>query len=160
MDDYRELRDRIKAFQPQRATLMTGVVVRIDGLEAVIRMGSTEVTARLRATALPGDGQLLITPAVDSAVVVGSLSGDLTELVVLAVDKADRIEMTGEVVINGGGRGGMVNVGDLTDRLNKLVETFNAHTHNIATGGSATTVPSSVLAAFRRSDYEDSQVTH
>lgn len=159
MDDYRKLRDRLKAFQPQRATLMTGVVVRIDGLEAVIRMGSTEVTARLRATALPGEGQLLITPAVGSAVVVGSLSGDLTELVVLAVDKADRIEMTGEVVINGGGRGGMVNVGDLTDRLNKLVETFNTHTH-IATGGSATTVPSSVLAAFRRSDYEDSQVAH
>lgn len=159
MDDYRELRDRLKAFQPQRATLMTGVVVRIDGLEAVVRMGSTEVAARLRATALPGDGQLLITPAVDSAVVVGSLSGDLTELVVLAVDKADRIEMTGEVVINGGGRGGMVNVGDLTDRLNKLVETYNAHTH-IATGGSATSIPSSVLDTFRRGDYEDSRVKH
>lgn len=159
MDDYRELRDRIKAFQPRRATLMTGVVVRIDGLEAVIRMGSTEVAARLRATALPGDGQLLITPAVDSAVVVGSLSGDLTELVVLAVDKADRIEMTGEVVINGGGRGGIVNVGDLTDRLNKLVETFNTHTH-IESGGSTTLVPSSVLAAFRRGDYEDNRVKH
>lgn len=159
MDDYRELRDRLKAFQPQRATLMTGVVVRIDGMEAVIRMGSIEVTARLRATALPGDGQLLITPAANSAVVLGSLSGDLTELVVLAVDKADRIEMTGEVVINGGGRGGMVNVGDLTDRLNKLVETFNTHTH-IATGGSATSIPSSVLDTFRRGDYEDSRVKH
>lgn len=159
MDDYRELRDRLKAFQPQRATLMTGVVVRIDGLDAVVRMGSTEVTARLRATALPGDGQLLITPAVDSAVVVGSLSGDLAELVVLAVDKADRIEMTGEVVINGGGKGGLVNVESLTNKLNELVQAYNAHTH-IASGGSATTVPSSMLDTFRRGDYEDNRVKH
>lgn len=159
MDDYRELRDRLKAFQPQRATLMTGVVVRIDGLEAVIRMGSTEVTARLRATALPGDGQLLITPAVNSAVVLGSLSGDLTELVVLAVDKADRIEVTGEVVINGGGKGGLVNVESLTNKLNELVQAYNTHTH-IASGGSATSIPSSVLDTFRRGDYEDNSVKH
>lgn len=159
MDDYRKLRDRLKALQPQRATLMMGVVVRIDGLEAVVRMGSTEVTARLRATALPGDGQLLITPAVGSAVVVGSLSGDLAELVVLAVDKADRIDLTGEVVINGGGKGGLVNVESLTNKLNELVRAFNTHTH-IASGGSATTVPSSVLDTFRRGDYEDNRVKH
>lgn len=159
MDDYSKLRDRLKALQPQRATLMMGVVVRIDGLEAVVRMGSTEVTARLRATALPGAGQLLITPAVGSAVVLGSLSGDLTELVVLAVDKADRIDMTGEVVINGGGKGGLVNVESLTNKLNELVQAFNTHTH-IASGGSVTTVPSSVLDTFRRSDYEDTQVKH
>lgn len=159
MDDYSELRERLKSFQSQRATLMTGVVVRIDGLEAVIRMGSTEVTSRLRATALPGDGQLLITPAVNSAVVLGSLSGDLTELVVLAVDRAERIEMTGEVVINGGGRGGLVNVESLTSKLNELVQAYNSHTH-IASGGSATTIPSSVLDTFRRSDYEDNRVKH
>ena len=159
MDDYSKLRDRLKALQPQRATLMMGVVVRIDGLEAVVRMGSTEVTARLRATALPGAGQLLITPAVGSAVVLGSLSGDLTELVVLAVDKADRIDMTGEVVINGGGKGGLVNVESLPNKLNELVQAYNTHTH-IASGGSVTTVPSSVLDTFRRGDYEDTQVKH
>lgn len=159
MDDYRKLRDRLKALQPQRATLMMGVVVRIDGLEAVVRMGSTEVTARLRATALPGAGQLLITPAVGSAVVLGSLSGDLTELVVLAVDKADRIEMTGEVTLNGGSLGGLINVGDLTTKLNELVQTFNTHTHTDSMGGQTLT-PLTPASTFRRSDYEDNQVKH
>lgn len=159
MDRYRELRDRLQGLHRTPTGILVGKVVRVNGLEVEVAMGNTRVSARLRPTALPNDAQLLITPAVDSAVVLGSLSGDLTELMVLAVDKADRIEMTGEVVINGGGKGGLVNVENLTNKLNKLVQVFNTHTH-IASGGSATTVPSSVLDTFRRGDYEDTQVKH
>lgn len=159
MDPYKELQQRLSGLHRTPSTLMVGRVVRIDGEEAVVKMGSTEVAARLRATQLPNDAKLLITPAVDSAVVLGSLSGDFTELVVLAVDKADRIDFTGEVVLNGGGKGGIINVADLTAKLNRLVEDFNKHTH-IGNMGTATTIPTPLLAKFRREDYEDDHIQH
>lgn len=159
MDPYKELQQRLSGLHRTPSTLMVGRMVRIEGEEAVVRMGSTEVTARLRATSLPNESQLLITPAVDSAVVLGSLSGDLTELVVLAVDKADRIEFTGEVVLNGGEKGGIINVADLTAKLNQLVDDFNKHTH-IGNMGTATTIPTPLLAKFMRGDYEDERIKH
>lgn len=159
MDPYRELRDRLQGLHRTPTGILFGKVVRVNGLEVEVAMGNTRVSARLRPTALPNDAQLLITPAVDSAVVLGSLSGDLTELVVLAIDKADRIEMTGEVILNGGGLGGLINVGDLTTKLNELVQTFNTHTHTDSMGGQTLT-PLTPASTFRRSDYEDNQVKH
>lgn len=159
MDPYRELRDRLNGLRRTPTGIIVGKVERVNGLEVEVAMGNTRVAARLRPTALPNDAQLLITPAVDSAVVLGSLSGDLTELVVLAVDKADRIETTGEVILNGGGLGGLINVGDLTAKLNELVQTFNTHTHTDSMGGTTLT-PLKPAATFRRGDYEDNQVKH
>lgn len=158
MDPYRELRDRLSAMNQQPMTLMSGKVKKVDGLEVVVQMGSTEVTAQLRATAMKQDGQILMTPAVDSAVVVGSLSGDLTRLVVLAMDRCDKIEMKGEVVLNGGQYGGMVQVEELTSKLNELVNAFNTHTHPCPQGS---TSPSTTVAkSFVRSDYENTKVKH
>ena len=159
MDPYRELRDRLQGLHRTPTGIIVGKVVRVNGLEVDVAMGNTRVAARLRPTSLPNEAQLLITPAVDSAVVLGSLSGDLTELVVLAIDKADRIEMTGEVILNGGGLGGLINVDDLTTKLNELVQTFNTHTHTDSMGGQTLT-PSKPAASFRRGDYEDNQVKH
>lgn len=139
-------------------TLMSGVVKKVDGLEVVVQMGSTEVTAQLRATAIKQDGQILMTPAVDSAVVIGSLSGDLTHLVVLAMDRCDKIEMKGEVVLNGGQYGGMVQVEELTSKLNELVNAFNTHTHTHPQG--PTYAPTTAAKSFVRSDYEDTKIKH
>lgn len=158
MDKYRELRDRLSALNKQPMTLMSGVVKKVDGLEVVVQMGSTEVTAQLRATAIKQDGQILMTPAVDSAVVVGSLSGDLTQLVVLAMDRCDKIEMKGEVVLNGGQYGGMVQVEELTSKLNELVNAFNTHTHPHPQG--QTSAPTTGAKSFVRSDYENTKVKH
>lgn len=158
MDPYRELRDRLSGLNKQPMTLMSGVVKKVDGLEVVVQMGSTEVTAQLRATAMKQDGQILMTPAVDSAVVVGSLSGDLTRLVVLAMDRCDKIEMKGEVVLNGGQYGGMVQVEELTSKLNELVRAFNTHTHTCPQGSTST--PTTAAKSFVRSDYENTKVKH
>ena len=160
MDRYRELRDRLSAMNKQPMTLMSGKVKKVDGLEVVVQMGSTEVTAQLRATAMKQDGQILMTPAVDSAVVVGSLSGDLTRLVVLAMDRCDKIEMKGEVVLNGGQYGGMVRVEDLTSKLNELVRAFNTHTHVVDIPKAITATIPTPAKPFVRSDYENTKVKH
>ena len=144
-------------------TLMSGKVKKVDGLEVVVQMGSTEVTAQLRATAMKQDGQILMTPAVDSAVIVGSVSGDLTQLVVLAMDRCDKIEMKGEVVLNGGQYGGIIRVEDLTSKLNELVQAFNNHTHMTSYGVSGTPstgTPATIAKPFVRSDYENTKIKH
>ena len=160
MDKYRELRDRLSALNKQPMTLMRGVVKKVDGLEVVVQMGSTEVTAQLRATAIKQDGQILMTPAVASAVVIGSLSGDLTHLVVLAMDRCDKIEMKGEVVLNGGQYGGMIRVDDLTTKLNDLVRAFNTHTHVVDIPKAITATIPTPAKPFVRSDYEDTKIKH
>ena len=63
---------------------------------------------RLRASEAANDSQMLIVPRKGTAVIVGSLSGDLSQLVVLSVDAIDRIE------INGGQLGGLINIQQLT----------------------------------------------
>ena len=159
-DPYRTLRDRFVALNQQPMTFMTGKVKKVDGLEVVVQMGSTEVTAQLRPTAIKQDGQILMTPAVDSAVVIGSLSGDLTRLIVLAMDRCDKIEMKGEVVLNGGQYGGMIRVDDLTTKLNDLVRAFNTHTHVVDIPKAITAPIPTPAKPFVRNDYENTKVKH
>lgn len=84
----------------------------------------------------------------------------------LKVDK-DVIEF------NGGSLNGLIKIDDLTRRLNDLVNTFNAHTHNVPAGSfliSATSgvsnpapipvqTPSNNASAFNKSDYENLKIT-
>lgn len=100
------------------------------------------------------DSHLLITPAIGSAVIVGSLSGDLAELVVLAVDRVESI------VINGGRLGGLINIDALTDKLNELVQSINSHTHISGGKGAPTGTPIKQAQSFRASDYEDDKIKH
>lgn len=88
------------------------------------------------------------------------------------------LENDGKVIqINGGDNKGMVNIEDLTSKLNKLVNevnqlriTFNTHTHQVATTGtsvaqsgiaSPTASPMSTsISSFSSGDYEDTKITH
>lgn len=160
MDGYRELRERLQELTRRRgATLLQGIVKAVDGRECSVEIGSLTVPGvRLRASAVERDGELLVVPKIGSAVIVGSLSGDLGELAVLGVDAAET------VTVNGGSLGGLVNIGELTERLNALVEAFNSHTHQVTVshpGGTFTTVkPGGQAKKFVRGDYEDEKVTH
>lgn len=84
-------------------------------------------------------------PAVGSYVVVSFLSPSVG--VAVLFDKVDKItvkigdmtaEMTADgVVFNGGALGGLINIRELTDKINALIAAFNNHTHEIPTGGVA-----------------------
>ena len=159
MDQYRQLRDSIASLIPQRAAILQGIVKAVGGITCTVTVGNIDIPGvRLRASELDNDQQLLITPKVGSPVILGSLSGDLTDLAVLQVDQA------ASITINGGSLGGLINIVDLTQRLNDLVQAFNAHTHSVTVahpGGTFTTLkPAASASSFNRSDYEDTLVTH
>ncbi|WP_288744914.1 hypothetical protein [uncultured Prevotella sp.] len=101
---------------------------------------------------------MLVTPKVGTAVTMGSLSGDMAELVVVQVDHVERIE------VNGGLLGGLVNIGELTAKINELVDAFNSHTHQVTVahpGGTFTTVkPMKAANRFVQGDYEDETIKH
>ncbi len=159
MDPYRQLRDSLSGLVPSRATLLQGIVKSVSGITCTVTVGSLDIPGvRLRASELDDSSHILITPKPGSPVILGSLSGDLADLVVLQVDHIDTI------TVNGGSLGGLINIAQLTEKLNALVKAFNAHTHDVAVshpGGTFTTLPTDTSAAsFNKSDYEDPLITH
>jgi phage gp45-like len=155
---YRELRERLKGVSPTSITYTSGTVVRVEGTVATVQIGDSQWETQLRATEVDNDGQMLVVPKVGSAVVLACLSGDYRQMVVIAVDEAERIEISGEVVINGGKNGGMVNITDLTKILNNMITSYNTHTHAVA--GAVTKPVEKVVQSVKNSDYEDKQVKH
>ena len=161
MDDYRQLQEHLRNVAGGRKTISIyqGIVKSVDGNLCEVTVGNINIPGvRLKASELDDDGLMLITPKVGSAVTIGSLSGDLTELVVLQVDHIETI------VINGGKLGGLINIGQLTDKINELVESFDSHTHQVTVshpGGTFTTVkPMESAKTFDKGDYEDDKIKH
>ena len=120
MDAYRELQERLRKLGGRALSLYQGVVESVeDGTCTVIIDGLAIPDIRLRATTTEDDMELLIIPAVGSGVIVGSLTGGFEQLVILSIDRADQI------ILNGGHRGGLVLVHELTQRVNTLERELN-----------------------------------
>lgn len=155
MDHYRELAQLIKGATAGSASVLLsqGIVTRVDGILCDIEVGGMTIPdVRLRASQAEADRHLLIVPKVGSAVIVGSLTGDWTQLVILAVDEAESI------ILNGGKLGGLVNIEPLTAKLNELIQLFNSHTHTAPNG--ATTPPVTAAQSLNRKDFEDTTIKH
>lgn len=146
-------------------TVYQGIVASVEGITCTVTFGSQNVSGiRLRASKAENDSQILLVPRAGSAVIVCSLSGDLSDLAVIAVDEVERIE------INGGRLGGLINIEQLTDKLNALVDAFNSHTHTIPIGGVICEKPNAApvrvpevknpASSFNAGDYEDETINH
>lgn len=161
MDEYRKLQENLRRASGNGRTISIyqGIVRSVTGNLCEVTVGGITISGvRLKASEMDDDGKMLITPKTGSAVTIGSLSGDLAELVVLQVDHIETI------VINGGKLGGLINIEQLTDKINELVEAFNGHTHQVTVshpGGTFTTVkPTSSAKSFKKDDYEDVKIKH
>lgn len=163
MDQYRRLRDNLIQMMGagKEITIWQGIVKSVEGTTCTVTFGTLDVEGvRLRASLADNESHLLIVPKLGTAVVVGSLSNDLSMLVVLSVDEVESI------TINGGKLGGLINIESLTQKINELVRTFNNHTHQVSTTGSATAQTGTAAAVtskaseLNKSDYEDTKVTH
>lgn len=164
--EQRLIRNIREAAGPKPLTVYQGIVASVEGITCTVTFGSQDVSGiRLRASEADNQAQIILVPRVGTAVVVGSLSGDLSQLVVLSVDEVERIE------INGGKLGGLINIEAITDKINQLVEAFNAHTHIIPTGAivcgtypnaNPVTAPKTLSPAskFNKRDYEDTTIKH
>lgn len=165
MDRHRELANHLRAFAQGAKTvsIRQGIVKSVSGDTCEVETDGIIIPdVRLRASLAEVDGAMLVTPAVGSAVIVGALSDDLAELAVLAVDKIESIviRQAKSIVINGGTLGGLVNIEQLTDKLNELVRLVNSHTHVSGSKGTPTTPPAQQASSFTASDYEDSKIKH
>lgn len=161
MDTYKKLADSLNSMMDQNRTITIyqGIVKRVHGNLCDLQVGNMLIEdVRLRASETVDEAEILLVPAIGSAVTIGSLSGDFKELVVIAFDKVDSIKATGTITINGGKLGGMININDLTAKLNELVQKYNSHTHTTPHGVSG--VPISSAANFNVSDYEDNKIKH
>lgn len=162
MDNNKRLADNIRNLMGgKNITVYQGIVKSVEGITCTVTFGSLDVDGvRLRASETENDSHLLIVPKKGTAVTVGSLSGDLAQLVVLAVDEVESI------TINGGKLGGLINIEALTAKINDLVEKFNGHTHQVTTTGTATSQTGTAAATamtaenFDKNDYEDKLITH
>ena len=177
MANEKTLIDMIReAAGAQPMAIYQGIVKSVDdGETCTVTFGSLDVSdIRLRASLADVDKQILLTPKVGSAVVVGSLSGDYTQMAVLQMDEVDSIKIGSsddacKIELNGGELGGLVKIEELTSKLNELVEKFNSfvtgyntHKHVESLGG--TTLPPASQAQqanqFNKSDYEDENIMH
>lgn len=154
MNEYSKLKEYLaKIGGGKDITIYQGIVNSVDGCLCEVQVGGIAIPdVRLRASEMDDDGQMLVTPKVGTAVIFGSLSGDLSQLVILQVDHIETI------VINGGKLGGLINIEQLTDKINELVNTFNTHTHTGVHGPTGT--PNGTANNFDKGDYEDETIKH
>ena len=154
MDQYKELRERLRGVAPQHEmSVLQGIVKSVSGCTCEVEIGSLIVPdVRLRASETDDNGEMLIVPKVGTAVIVRSLSGDYANLVVLSVDHVESI------TINGGKLGGLVNIEDLTKKINELIKVVNNHTHQGTHG--PTGPPLTKAQEFKKTDYEDVTIKH
>ena len=161
MDKYKELADNLRRVLGNKGVaISTGIVKSVSGILCEIEVGKLVVPdVRLRASETADDGEILLIPKVGTAVVFGSLTGDLSQLVVLQIDHVESIKITGSISINDGNLGGLIKIAELTNKLNTLVQSFNTHTHT-GNMGAPTSPPVSPAQQFNKSDYEDTKIKH
>ena len=135
-----------------------------------------------RYKAITNNGCKLIFDKVDNSTFRNNLimlDGDLPSIIAnLLLEQLNSgestLKMNNEIIeFNGGGLKGLVELDNLTSKLNAFVNTFNSHTHNVPAGsflvGATAGVPSPApvpvtspmqsAQSFNASDYENEKIT-
>lgn len=95
MDKYRRLADLLKGRNEAKETFFTATFVSSQGDTCTINVDGLELDGvRLKPTTAQTENKVLLTPAEGSDVLVGSFSGDFSNLFVLSADVVDTIEIT------------------------------------------------------------------
>lgn len=151
--EIKQLIRNIAAFN-EGLILFEAEVTKSEDTECVIKyQGLEHKNVRLVCGFSQSLTTMIIKPAVGSTVLVADLSnGKMRDLVVLMVENVEK------VIFNGGELGGLIKIEELTDKLNALVNAFNAHVHPVA--GNTTSTIAQPLQLFNKADYEDEKIKH
>ena len=154
---------------------LVGEVKSVEGESCTVDVAGLEIDeVRLTAVNDGADGKLLITPKEGSMVLLADMSGGtLRDLAVVGFTNVEKIEATiGQITLNGGDNGGLVNIKDLTNKLNNLEKDINKLKQAFTTwvpvpqdGGSSLKAGVASWAAQQLvqtqvSDIEDDKITH
>jgi hypothetical protein len=171
------LRDTVREMLLDGAVQATVVSVDKDAATIVAHGLKEDVDyfdVRLRAVLDDNNGRgVLAYPVEGSQVVIGWLDGIDTmgyvsqlsdiESFRLVVDNGVSLDLTatGQLLLNGDALGGLVQVGPLVKRINKLEERMNSHQHLV---GKAPTLPdlasNPLIVATKVTDLENPNVKH
>ena len=161
MDDIHKIKDCLRELAGG-APIETEVakVLSVDGAVCkVSRVRDGMVIDRVRLNAIStADKGIVVTPKTGTYVLVSRL-GEVNWFVTLC-GEVEKITIDAEtkIVINGGHLGGLVRIGVLIEELNRLVETFNTHTHSVPNGTSLAPTPQA--SGFSSETLEDDNITH
>jgi len=110
---------------------------------------------------LGGTTGLFIEPVVDSKVVVSFLSREIAYISLFTDIENVYLDFNSQVIFNGGSNGSMVDINDLTYRLNlienkvnAIITAYNAHVH-VETGGSTSPTVSLVAGSLSLTSQPD-----
>jgi hypothetical protein len=85
----------MSGFQTSGQVFFPATVESVAGNTCTVTVDGLSISnVRLKATTTKTDNQVLLTPAAGSNVLVGSFSGDLSNLFVLSADVIDTVEIT------------------------------------------------------------------
>lgn len=161
----KEVRDAIRKISGADGAEFTFFHASVESVQddtcTIDRNGLKIPDVALNASVDGNPNNLFIKPKTGSTVLIADLSdGQLRDLAVIGWSEVESI------TINGGQLGGLVKIAELTSKLNALVQTFNAHTHTVATTGTAAAQSgtaastTSQASTFSASDYEDTKIKH
>lgn len=95
MDKYRRLAELLKGRVEPKETFFTAKFVSSQGDTCTINVDGLELDGvRLKPTTAKSENRVLLTPTKGSDVLVGSFSGDFSNLFVLSADVVENIEIT------------------------------------------------------------------
>ena len=161
MDDVRKIKECLRELAGD-APVETEVakVLSADGAECTVervRDGMVISPVRLNAISTADKG-IVVTPKTGTYVLVSRLGESGWFITLCGEVEKITIDAETKIVINGGHLGGLVRIGDLIYELNRLVETFNTHTHSVLNGTSLAPTPQA--SGFNSETLEDDNITH
>ena len=137
MDNYTEIRNKIRAMSGQRTPLLlTGKVESVEDETCTVSIGDLKLTGvRLRSVVNGEASKLLVTPKQGSYVTLSDLSGELRETEVIGYSEIEAIDIetgsdinincNGTVTFNGGQHEGIVIAEEIRKKLNNLESEIN-----------------------------------
>lgn len=176
MTEDEKLRNAFERLQDgaRQAQLRWVTVTRVD--KENLMMDAVGVSDDLEYYGIQlGMGAFNICPKVGSGCLVGIVEGQETDAFLISAEEIEEVQIKADtsITFNNGELGGMVKVGNLTDKINELIKAFNNHTHtlpesSVAVQGSATsqaninpiTVPAinDKHASLKRNEIENERV--
>lgn len=177
MDKYRQIAELMKGFQLSGNVFFPAIVESIEGVTCTVKVDNLSISdVKLKPTTEETENTFLLTPAIGSAVLVGSLSGDYKSLFILHADalsaaylKVDKMSFKVDksgVEINEGNNKGLVKIDDMVKWMQKVYSDLQTIKTLLSTSpGKPSGVPLAIVfnpstPSPVLSDFENKKVTH
>jgi len=172
-----EIKKKWQEMIAMKSYIFPAKVKSINSDKAIVEFEGLQLPARLTSVINTNEERSFIIPELESDVLVAIINGDKKDLVIIAYSIIDELQIkANQITFNNGDKGGLINIEELTTKLNKLVSEvntlknqYNSHIHaTTATVGTTTvvgvispTISRAVsISEFDSSNYIDDKILH